>query len=430
MATQSDPPNPGAPEQEHHQSAPTPPAASGHGAIVALVLVAILTMALAGYGIYKRNRNDKVLARTTEENAAPSVIALEPKPGAPIDEFVRPGNVTAFTDAPLYARTSGYLVHWYSDIGAHVKKGALLAEIATPELDRQVTQAEADLATAQTNAANSKVQAERYKGLVASDAVSKIDTDNLVAQAAANATAVQSAQANLDRLKQLQGFEKIYAPFDGIITARGVDTGQLINAGSGSELFHIQALQTLRVYSNVPEIYSPAVKHGEKIALTFPEHPGKTFTGTLVRTADAIDPANRTLLVEIDVDNRSGELMPGSLAQVHFKAPAATETFILPVTALIFRSDGLRVATIVNNDKNEPIAKLVPIVIGEDDGATVQVTAGLSARDRVIQDPPDSVIEGEKLYVEPPQPQSQPPQAQQPQGHPQPQAQQPTTGGK
>ncbi len=409
-----DPQNPGAPQQQHHQSAPTPPAASGHGALVALVLVAILTIALAGYGIWKRYRNDKVLARTTEENAAPAVIALEPKPGAPIDEFVLPGNVTALTDAPLYARSSGYLLHWYYDIGSRVKKGALLAEIATPELDQQVTQAEADLATAQTNAANSKVQAERYKGLVTSDAVSKLDTDNLVALAAANSTAVQSAKANLDRLKQLQGFEKIYAPFDGVLTARGVDTGQLVNAGSGAELFHMQALETLRVYSNVPQIYTPAVKRGAKIALTFPEHPGRTYTGTLVRTADAIDPANRTLLVEIDLDNRSGELMPGSLAQVHFKAPAATETYVLPATALIFRSEGLRVATVVNNANGEPIAKLIPITIGEDDGATVQVTTGLTAHDRVVQDPPDSIIEGEKLYVESPQQQ----------------AQQPATGGK
>jgi RND family efflux transporter MFP subunit len=384
-----------------HQSAPEHPAASGRGTSIALILIGIAVVGLAIFGVWKRNHNNAVLARTTQENAAPAVIALAPKAGAPVDTILLPGNVTAYTDAPLYARTSGYLVHWYYDIGAKVKKGALLAEIATPELDQQVLQAEADLATAQASAGNANTQAERYKGLVGSDAVSKQDTETFISQAASTSAAVKSAQANVARLKQLQGFEKVFAPFDGVVTARGVDTGQLITQGSGTELFHLQALKTLRVYINVPEVYTAAVKRGQKVTLTFPQYPGRKFEGTLVRTADAIDPASRTLLVEVDVDNRKGELMPGALAQVQFKAPSVGETFLVPASALIFRREGLRIGTVVQKDGHD-VAHLAPITIGQDDGATVQVTSGLNANDRVIQDPPDSIIEGEKLFVEQP----------------------------
>jgi RND family efflux transporter MFP subunit len=379
-------------------SSSQPAAISGRGAAIWLLLAAIVVVGLAAYGILKRHHASTVLAETTREEAPPTVIAVQPPQGALVDTLTLPGNVTAFTDSPLYARTSGYLVHWYYDIGARVKQGALLAEIATPELDQQVMQAEADLATAQANAGNAKVQAERYKGLVTTDAVSKFDTDNLVAQAESTATAVQSAKANLDRLKQLQGFEKIYAPFTGVVTARAVDTGQLIDAGANTELFHMQALDTLRVYTNVPEYYTKGIRRGQQIALSFPQYPGRTFEGTLERTADAIDPANRTLLVEIDVENRKGELLPGSLAQVHFKVPAVAPTFIVPVSALIFRRQGLQIGTVVDKD-NATVAHLVPITIGEDDGATVEVIAGLNANDRVIQDPPDSIVEGEQLTV-------------------------------
>jgi RND family efflux transporter MFP subunit len=287
------------------------------------------------------------------------------------------------------------LTRWYFDIGARVKKGALLAEIATPELDKQLAQAQADLNTAEATANNARIQADRYSGLVKSDAVSRQDTDTFVNQAAGTAAAVNSAQANVQRLRELQSFEKVYAPFDGVVTARNTDTGQLIDQGAGKELFHMQAIQTLRVYTNVPQIYSQNMKRGSKIDVTFVEHPGIIYQGTLTRTADAIDPASRTLLVEIDVDNRAGELLPGSLAQVHFKTPSAGPTFIVPVSALIFRREGMRVGTVVNGD----VAHLVPVVIAEDDGAKVQIVTGLSANDRVIQDPPDSLIDGEKVSV-------------------------------
>jgi RND family efflux transporter MFP subunit len=308
---------------------------------------------------------------------------------------VLPGNVSAYTDSPIYARTSGYLTRWYFDIGARVRKGALLAEISTPELDQQLAQAEADLATAQSSAGNARAQADRYSGLVKSDAVSRQDTETFVTQAATTSSAVKSAQANVQRLRELQSFEKVYAPFDGVVTARNVDTGQLIDTGVAKELFHLQAIQTLRVYANLPQIYSQTAKRGAKIDLTFPEHPGKTYQATLVRTSDAIDPTTRTLLVELDVDNRAGELLPGSLAQVHFKTAPVGPTFIVPASALIFRQQGLRIATVVNGN----VARLIPIVIGQDDGATVQIISGLNAGDQVIQDPPDSLIEGEKVFV-------------------------------
>jgi RND family efflux transporter MFP subunit len=365
------------------------------GVVLALLIFAVI----AATGILRRMHGDTVLAQRTDELAPPTASVAAAKPGAPTETLVLPGNVTAYTDSPIYARTDGYLQHWYYDIGAKVKKGALLAVIETPELDQQVTQAQSDLATAQANANIARIQAERYSNLVKSDAVSQQDTDTYVSQAASTASAVKSAQANLQRLQELQSFERVYAPFDGVVTARDVDTGQLISSGSGqsagTQLFHMQAVQTLRVYTNVPQLYSQTLRHGMKIGLTVPEYPGKTFMGTLVRTADAIDPVSRTLLVEVDLNNQRGELMPGALAQVHFKTSPVGPTYIVPATALIFRREGMQVGIVVNGD----VAHLVPVIIGEDDGATVQIVSGLKAGDQVIQDPPDSLIDGEKVTV-------------------------------
>src|SRR5579863_4872 len=338
------------PSAQHHDHAPAPDQKPIRplAALVGFTLVVLVFIALGAMGILRRMHENQVLADTTNTLAAPTIIALPPQQAAPTDNFVLPGNVTAYTDSPIYARTSGYLAHWYFDIGARVKTGQLLAEISTPELDQQLVQAEADLATAQANANNAHIQASRYTDLVKSDAVSHQDTDTFVNQAEATAASVRSAQANVQRLKELQSFEKIYAPFDGFVTARNVDTGQLIDTGTARELFHLQALGTLRVYTNLPQIYSQSIKRGEKIDLTFAEYPSRTFTGTLVRTAEAIDPANRTLLVEIDIDNRAGQLLPGALAQVHFKSSRIAASFVVPASALIFRRDGLRIGTVVS----------------------------------------------------------------------------------
>jgi RND family efflux transporter MFP subunit len=398
MSDTSNPNQKPVPHEGHEtQHAPAQKPIAPGLAVTGLVIVVLVFAALATFGILSRIHHNGVLARTTQEAAAPGVIALPPKPGSPVDEFMLPGNVTAYTDSPIYARTSGYLTKWYYDIGSHVKKGALLAEIATPELDQQLTQAEADLGTAEANAKNAHSQAQRYQDLAPSNAVSQQDTETFTNQATATASAVKSAQANVGRLKELQSFEKIYAPFDGVITARSIDTGQLIDTGAAKELFHMQALNTLRVYTNVPQLYTTNMKRGSKIDITFPEYPGKTFQGTLVRTADAIDPTSRTLLVEIDVDNRKAELLPGSLAQVHFKA-STMQTFIIPVSAIIFRREGTQVGTVGSDN----VAHLIPVTIGQDDGATVQIVSGLKDGDRVIQDPPDSLIEGEKVNPENP----------------------------
>lgn len=386
-----------------HETAPEAAPLSPRKALLGVAVVLLILVVLAAVGILRRLHADTVLAQRTDALAAPTVDIAPPKAGAPMETLVLPGNVTAYTDSPIYARTDGYLEHWYADIGAKVKKGTLLAVISTPELDKQVAQAESDLATAEATANNARIQADRYSGLVKSNAVSQQDTDTFVNQAAATASTVKSAQANLQRLLELQSFEKVYAPFDGVVTAREIDTGQLINSGSGqgagTELFHMQALQTLRVYTNVPQLFSQTTKRGMKVDLTFPEYPGKAFQAILVRTADAIDPVSRTLLVEIDLDNRAGQLMPGSLAQVHFKTASAAPTFIVPASALIFRRQGMQVATVTQGNDGT-VAHLTSVVIGEDDGATVQIVSGLASSDKVVQDPPDSLIDGERVTVE------------------------------
>ncbi len=386
----------------NHETAPEEAPLSPRKALAGVGVVLLVLLVFAVIGILHRWHSSTVLAQRTNGLAAPTVSIEPAKPGASMEMLVLPGNVTAYTDSPIYARTDGYLDRWYFDIGAKVKKGELLAVISTPELDRQVMQAQSDLATAEANANNARTQADRYTGLVKSNAVSQQDTDTFVNQAAATASAVKSAEANLDRLKEMQKFEKVYAPFDGVVTARLIDTGQLISSGSGqsagTELFHMQALQTLRVYTNVPQLNSQTLKHGMKVDLTFPEYPGKTFAGTLVRTADAIDPVSRTLLVEVDLDNRAGQLMPGSLAQVHFKTQAPAQTYIVPASALIFRRQGMQVATVTQGSEGT-FAHLVSVVIGEDDGATVQIVSGLNSSDKIVQDPPDSLIDGEKVTV-------------------------------
>ncbi len=398
------------PEQKHsgsHETKPhhQPKALSAGRAVVLLLVVVAIAAVLAGTGIISRIHARTEVEESTNALAAPSVIVHPPTEGQPQQEVILPGNLEAFTDSPIYARTTGYLKKWYFDIGAHVRKGQLLAEIESPEVDQQLAQAQADLATAETNAGNARTQSARYQDLLKTDSVSKIDTDNFNTQAAAADTTVKSSLANVQRLQELVGFEKVYAPFDGVITARNTDIGQLINASTGgsssnnsTELFHLAAAQTLRVYVNVPQVYSQSLKPGMTADLTFAEFPGKKFTGKMVRTSRQIDPTSRTLLVEFDVNNRTGELFPGAYTEVHFKTGSTAPSFVIPVSALMFRSEGLRVATVTGDNK----ATLIPVILGRDDGATVQVVHGLNANDRVIQDPPDSLIEGETVRISQP----------------------------
>jgi RND family efflux transporter MFP subunit len=388
-------------------SGATKPPLSGGKAIVLLLVVLVVAVILAVTGIIPRLRARTTLQQQTNSLAAPDVLVQKPTQGQPTQELVLPGTTQAYTDSPIYARTNGYLKKWYFDIGAHVKQGQLLAVIESPEVDQQLAQAKQDLATAQANAKYAQTQATRYQDLVKSDAVTQQDTDNFTTQAASTTTQVKSAEANVARLEQLVGFENIYAPFDGIITARNVDTGTLINSGAGTsnsgELFHMVAENVLRIYVNVPQAYSYSTVPGVVARLTLTEKQGSSYEGKIVRTAKAIDPTSRTLLVEVDVDNRKGELYPGAYMQVHFKLTNAHPSMIIPVSTLMFRSEGLRVAVVNNN-----IAKLVPITIGRDDGRSVEVSSGLQDSDEVIQNPPDSLIDGEQVHIVQPQKTGQP----------------------
>lgn len=365
---------------------------------VIALLAFLVVVAVVISGIVPRVRARNTLRTETNQLAIPAVIVAQPKKSAPGQEVILPANIQAFRDAPIYARTNGYLKKWYVDIGGHVKAGQLLADIDTPEVDQQLHQARADLSTAEANVHLSEITASRYQGLLKSDSVSQQDADNATGDFAAKKAMVQSAQANLRRLEELQSFEKIYAPFDGVLTARNTDIGQLINSGSTtgakSELFHIAAPGKLRVYVNVPEVYSRLTKPGLKADLLLAEFPGRRFEGTLVRTADAIDLSSRTLLVEIDVDNPTGELLTGAYAEVHLKLPGNIATFTIPVNTLLFRSEGLRVAVVKDNK-----ADLVPVSLGRDFGSEVEVLVGLNGDENLVVNPPDSIVSGQEVRL-------------------------------
>jgi len=388
---------------EHHK----PPKVSRASVLTPVFLVFVVTVVLAVVGIVRRQHSSTVLAKYTETSSAPPVSVEKPSVQQTAQEIVLPGNIQAFSMAPIYARTPGYIKAWYHDIGTHVKKGDLLAVIETPEVDQQLVQAKADLATAQSNAALAKTTADRYQDLMSKNAVSQQDTDNAVSQLQARLTVVNSATANVHRLEELQSFERILAPFDGVVTARNVEVGQLISAagstttaGAGTvvgnkALFEISALSKLRVFINVPQIYSPDAKNGVAATLTLPQYPGRKFEGILVRTSDAVDPATRTLLAEVDVNNASGELLPGSYTEVHLHTKISAPALIVAATGLILEADGLHVATVDENS----IAHLVRVTPGRDYGTTVEILTGLKPGQSVITNPPDSLTDGEKVRV-------------------------------
>jgi RND family efflux transporter MFP subunit len=367
------------------------------------ILGAVVLLAAIGavlWGVSTRTRALSVVAQETRQQAVPAVAVVKAMSAPPQEEIVLPGTMQAFSDAPIYARTTGYLKKWYVDIGARVHTGQLLADIDTPELDQQLLQARADLATSQANARLAQTTAERYRDLIQSDSVSRQDLDNANGNLEAREAAVESSRANVKRLEQLQSFRRIEAPFDGVITARNTDVGALIDSGGNAkELFHLAAVHRLRVFVNVPQVYSRAARPGLTAELTLKEFPGRRFTGTLARTSNSIDVASRTLLTEIDVDNARGELLPGSYAEVHIKLPTAATALRLPVDALIFKSEGLQVATI---DAANRVA-LVAVTAGRDFGDSVEIVAGLSGSERIVSNPPDSLENGQIVRVVTPQ---------------------------
>jgi RND family efflux transporter MFP subunit len=366
--------------------------------LVALAVAAILFAS----GVLPRVRARNTVRKETEQLAIPTVTVVQPKRTAPSQEIVLPANVQPYISSPIFARTNGYLKRWYADIGVHVKKGQLLAEIETPEVDQQLQQARANLNTAEANLHLAEITSNRFQGLLKSDSVAQQDTDNAVGAFNADKAVVAADQANVRQLEQLQSYEKVYAPFDGVITVRNTDIGALINAGSGgtqTALFQIAQPGTLRVYVNVPEIYSQAAKPGLTADLELSEFPGKRFQGKLVRTADAIDQATRTLLIEVDVPNPTGTLLSGAYAELHMKLPTATSAFILPVNTLLFRQEGLRVAAVTDGKH----AQLKSITLGHDFGNEVEVLAGLDGNESVIVNPPDSIEPGQEVTIVTPQ---------------------------
>src|ERR1700731_1714462 len=365
------------------------------------LVLAVAVIAVAGLlisGIWSRVKARNPLNAETNQAAIPAVSVVSPKQSAPTDEIILPGNVQPFITSPIYARTNGYLKKWYFDIGAHVKQGQLLALIETPEVDQQLQQARSNLLTAQANLELASITKTRYLGLLKSNAVSQQDADNAVGTYNANKAIVEADKAAVEQYSALVSFEKIYAPFDGVITARNTDIGDLINSGSGggvkTDLFHIVQPGTLRVYVNVPEEYSQGVKVGMTADLNITEFPGRKFQGKLVRTANDINVTTRTLLVEIDVDNPTGTLLTGSYAEVHLAVPSQNSTFLLPVNTLLFRSEGLHVATV--KDGKVVLAAVTP---GHDFGNQIEIVAGLKAGDQVIVNPPDSIVAGQQVQI-------------------------------
>jgi RND family efflux transporter MFP subunit len=363
-----------------------------------LPIALILTSAVLALGIWSRVKASRTLGVETSQVAVTAVSVVSPKQTVPAQEIILPGNVQPFISSPIYARTNGYLKNWYVDIGAHVKQGQLLAVIDAPEVDQQLAQSISNLNTAKANLALAQITKNRYEGLIKTNAVAQQDVDNAVGSYNANQAIVEADQANVGELQALQSFEKIYAPFDGVVTARNTDIGDLINSGSSggakTDMFHIAQPGTLRVYVNVPEEYSQGVKVGMGANLALAEFPGRTFQGRLVRTADAINVTTRTLLIEIDVQNPTGTLLTGSYAEVHLQIPTQASTYLLPVNTLIFRSEGLHVG-IVKDGKVE----LSAVTPGHDLGDQIEIVSGLKSNDQVIVNPPDSIIAGQHVEI-------------------------------
>jgi RND family efflux transporter MFP subunit len=370
----------------------------GRVAIGCAVLIAVMAGLLTLRDSRARSAANATLAGYTRRAAIPSIDVVHPSPGAASSEVVLPASVQGFIDSPVYARTSGYLLHWYADIGTHVKKGELLAEIQTPELDQQVQQGQSDLETAQANYQLAEITAQRWQKLLQKNAVSQQETDQATSDLNARRAAVSAQAANLRRLQQLQGFEKIHAPFDGVITARNTDIGDLIQAGENTtplEMFHLSAINRLRVFVPVPEVYQSVLKSVKTVGISSDAYPRDRFTGTIARNSNAIDPLSRTLRVEVDIDNPKALLLPGAYVFVHLPLPADFQALTIPSNTLLFRREGLRVGVV-----RDGRVQLVPISIGHDYGDMVEVTAGLTRADQVVLNPSDSLVSGTPVAID------------------------------
>jgi len=359
--------------------------------VIALVIVGAFLMV-------QRRSQFQALAKDTETMAIPSVAIIHPTAEAGAEDLVLPGTLQAYVESPIYARTNGYLKKWYHDIGSRVSKGEILAEIDSPEVDQQLMQARADLVTAQANEHLSQITATRYSELLKTDGVSKQEVDNADGDLAAKRAIVQSSEANVRRLEETKSFERVYAPFSGVITRRNVDIGTLINAGNGGtsqQLFFLAQTDPIRVYVNVQEAYANSIHRGLGAYLELAQYPGQKFHGEVVRTAEAIDLSTRTLLTEVDVPNKSGLLLPGGYAQVHLQVKVQGERLQVPVNALLFRSEGLRAVVIDANHR----VHLQALAIGRDYGTSLEVLNGLKSDDWIVLNPPDSIEVGEEVHV-------------------------------
>jgi len=374
------------------------PRGKGSRVFTILFLVVIVLVVLGAVTLFQRRAQYQALAKETETLAIPTVAVIHASVESAAEDLVLPGAMQAYVESPIYARTSGYLKKWYHDIGSRVRQGELLADIDTPEVDQQLSQARAELNTAQANANLSKITATRFQELIKTDGVSKQEVDNAVGDLEAKLANVKSAEANVRRLEDLESFKHIYAPFSGVITRRSVDTGTLINAGNGGasqELFVLAQTDPIRVYVSVPEAYAPSIRAGLGAFLELTQYPGQKFQGKVVRTAESIDPGTRTLLTEVDVPNHNGALLPGGYAQAHLQVQVTGARLAVPVNALLFRSEGLRAVVVDTNHRTH----LKSLTIGRDYGTTLEVLQGLDANDWIVLNPADSLDEGQEVHV-------------------------------
>ncbi len=359
----------------------------------------LLALAVVAYGLVSRKAQNSRLHDLTEAQAVPVVAVVMPTAAENHSGLDLPGRLQAYIRAPIYARVPGYLKSWKHDIGSPVKAGDLLAEIDTPDLDQQLMQARADLSVAEANAKLAKVSADRWQGLAGTDAVAKQDVDQRTFTLNANLAQVKSAQANVDRLVAEESFKRLVAPFDGIVTARETDIGALINVGAGAanglELFVVSETSKLRVYVNVPQNYVPSVPPGTQATISVPEHPGKTYSGTVEASAQAVDPSTGTTLMQLIVDNRAGEMMPGDYASIHLQIAGRANVLSVPSSALIFDATGLSIATVGADNR----VVLKPVSIERDLGAVVELASGLASNDRVIESPPDGIANSVEVRI-------------------------------